>query len=97
MQEHAPNDLEGNIERPVMPVRRSERQSKPPGEWWKAKGLAARVQPFDFDPETFEQAMASSQADKWRQAIDEEMESLYQNNTFTTVQLPPGAKAIPLK
>jgi hypothetical protein len=38
--------------------------------------------------------MKSKDADKWRQAADEEMTSLTNNDTWDVVDLPPGQKAI---
>ncbi|KAF1318440.1 Gag-pol polyprotein, partial [Globisporangium splendens] len=45
-------------------------------------------------PTTFESAMESSDASKWREACESEYQSLKENNTWDVVALPPGRKAI---
>ncbi|TJX12677.1 hypothetical protein E9840_12290, partial [Tissierella creatinini] len=45
-------------------------------------------------PTTFKSAMESSDADKWKEACDSEVESLRKNETWTLVPLPKGRKAI---
>jgi hypothetical protein len=46
-------------------------------------------------PKNYKEAMASLQADQWKQAMDREMESQQLHGTFQIVKLPPGRKAIP--
>ena len=41
--------------------------------------------------------MASDYAEQWKQAMDEEMESLRTNQTWVLQELPSDAKAIPVK
>jgi hypothetical protein len=77
-------------------VRRSKRANlgRPDQEWYKASVATAD----DSDePQTIEQALQSPNADKWRQAMDEEMASLHANNTWTLDRVPPGIKPIPVK
>ena len=45
-------------------------------------------------PETFKSAMESSDAVKWKEACDSEMESLRKTKTWDLVPLPKGRKAI---
>jgi hypothetical protein len=45
-------------------------------------------------PESFEEAMASTDADMWREAMRVEIESLMSNNTWELTDLPVGRKAI---
>ena len=45
-------------------------------------------------PTTFRSAMESSDAVKWKEACDSEMESLRKNKTWDLVSLPKGRKAI---
>lgn len=45
-------------------------------------------------PETVEQAMNSTDAEKWKAAMMDEMESLEKNSTWKLVDLPPHQKAI---
>lgn len=48
-------------------------------------------------PETFDEAILSSQADLWKTAMISEMESLTANNTWCLTELPQGKKAIKCK
>lgn len=48
------------------------------------------------EPTTVEEALASDQAELWRQAMDEEMASLH-TNTWTLEYPPPGITPIPVK
>ena len=49
------------------------------------------------EPTTFEEAMTSIDAPFWKEAINSEIESIIQNNTWEIVDLPPGNKAIGCK
>lgn len=49
------------------------------------------------EPETLEEALASEQAEFWRQAADDEMASLLANGTWELEPVPPGVKPIPTK
>ena len=48
-------------------------------------------------PTTFESALESSDASKWREACDSEYDSLMKNDTWDIVQLPRGRKPIGCK
>ena len=48
-------------------------------------------------PTTFESAMESSDASKWREACESEYQSLTKNGTWDVVSLPAGRKAIGCK
>ncbi|XP_070398325.1 uncharacterized protein [Nothobranchius furzeri] len=45
-------------------------------------------------PNTFEEAMGSVNSKKWVKAMDEEVKSLKENNTFTLTTLPKGKKTV---
>lgn len=49
------------------------------------------------EPATMEAALASDQADQWREAMDEEMASLLANDTWTLMPTPRGVTPIPVK
>jgi transposase InsO family protein len=49
------------------------------------------------EPTSFEEAMASPQADFWFEACTNEIASLHSNHTWDLVPLPSGSKAIPVK
>ena len=73
----------------------SDRISSKPREWWVAPP-AAHVS-FAEEPTTMEEALSGPNAEQWKTAMDEELESVLSNSTWEYVDLPPGAKAIPLK
>lgn len=50
-----------------------------------------------FEPQTFEEAMASHESSKWKQAMEEEMTSLKKNKTWDLVPLPHDRKAVGCK
>lgn len=45
-------------------------------------------------PVSFTEAVASDKSGDWVKAMDEEMHSLKENNTFTLTNLPEGKKAV---
>lgn len=49
------------------------------------------------NPETFKEALNSNHSAEWKKAMDREMTSLKENQTWKLVHLPRGAKAIPCK
>lgn len=49
------------------------------------------------DPQTVEEALSSSQAKEWKNAMDEEFNSLMKNGTWELVDLPSGKMALPNK
>jgi len=60
-----------------------QRERRPPGEYWAS--VAAVEEPL-----TYEDALRSPNADKWRAAMDEEMASLQKNKTWTLEKTPEG-------
>ena len=46
------------------------------------------------EPQTYKEAMDSSEAPYWKEAIKSEIDSIVQNNTWKLVDLPPGQKPI---
>ena len=76
----------------VPPVRRSVRERQP----------STRYSPHEYvmltdggEPQSFAEAMAHDQKEKWLEAMKEEMNSLLQNHTYDLVKLPAGKR--PLK
>ena len=47
-----------------------------------------------FVPKTYSAAMKSEEKDEWSQAMDSEMNSMIENDTYQVVQLPEGKKAV---
>lgn len=52
---------------------------------------------MESDPLTFEEAMKSQDSAFWKEAVNDEMDSIIGNNTWTLVDLPPGFKPISCK
>ena len=46
------------------------------------------------DPKTFEEAMKSQDVAFWKEAINDEMDSIMGNNTYVLTDLPPGCKPL---
>ena len=49
------------------------------------------------DPKTYKEAMSSRDSIFWKDAINEEMDSIMFNHTWELIDLPPGSKAIGCK
>jgi hypothetical protein len=74
-------------------VRRSTRVSVAPNRY-VPNALRGTV---DEEPKSYLEAINSADAGKWRDAMDEEIASLRDNNTWTVVDLPAGVKPIGCK
>ena len=49
------------------------------------------------EPKTYKEALSSSEAPYWKEAINNEIESILQNHTWEQVDLPPGSKTLGYK
>ena len=47
-----------------------------------------------FVPKTYKQAVTCADADRWKEAMDDEINSLYENNTYEIVPLPEGKQVV---
>ncbi|KAK1407693.1 hypothetical protein QVD17_39315 [Tagetes erecta] len=52
---------------------------------------------IEEDPKTFSEAMASRDASFWKEAVQDEMDSIIQSKTWKLTNLPPGCKALGCK
>jgi len=52
---------------------------------------------IEDDPKTFSQAMSSRDVAFWKEAVNDEMDSILFNNTWVLVDLPPSSKLIGCK
>lgn len=50
-----------------------------------------------IEPKTVNEALACDEAEKWKNAMDDEMNSHKLNNTWTLVQQPPGINIVKSK
>ncbi|KAH9761191.1 hypothetical protein KPL70_000407 [Citrus sinensis] len=76
-------------------TRRPKREIKKSGWLTKNMVVAYALPVIDDDiPNTFGEALRSSESDQWKLAMEEEMKSLLQNQTWELVKLPKGKRAI---
>ena len=92
-----PGSADGAVGPPAAP-RQSSRpnRGKAPGEWWKATNQLA-LSAMITEPNTMEEALTSDLAEKWQEAMNEEMGSLLENDTWVLEYPPAGVKPIPVK
>ena len=101
--------LENDSEDKVIKLRRSKRarKSKTYGSdffMFLFEGIRESISnqiPYCFnteaDPKTFHKAMKSQDVAFWKEAINDEMDSIMRNKTWKLVDLPPGSKPIGCK
>lgn len=76
-------------------VRRSQRPKSKPRYLDDYAVIALNVESFLEDvPQTYHEINGRNDKVKWLEAVDEEINSLNKNNTWTLTTLPPGEKAI---
>lgn len=78
---------------PVETIRRSERIAKQNQQ----SSIFCAIDCVSRDPETFQEAISSEEADKWNNAMTEEINSLKNKNTWVLAELPTCEKAIQSK
>ena len=91
-------EAEGTVDDPGNSVstnelRRSTRQTKPPerlGEWL----YNCSTNEESNDPRTVKEALASPDAEKWKQAMNLEMEAMQSNNVWSLVKQPADQKVV---
>ena len=49
---------------------------------------------IEDDPKTFNEAMESRDVAFWKEAIDDELSYILENNTWVLSDLPPGSKPL---
>ena len=52
---------------------------------------------LEDEPQSFKEVMSSPEAPYWKEAINDEVESILQNHTWELVDLPPGSKPLGYK
>lgn len=74
-------------------LRRSERSNKgiPPTRLIEVMAVANEE---EIEPSSYNQAVICAQKSKWVEAMNDEMNSMYENETWELVELPEGRKAI---
>ena len=83
--------IEEMNEEETQELRRSNRSRQPPdyyGVWVNA------VEDQIGEPTTYEEAVSSKDGDKWKRAMEEEMDSIKRNNVWELQELPKGRKTV---
>ena len=83
------NDIEPNVPK-EQPIRRSSRIPKPVREYWKMDNR----NPVHFAFLTYSQVKQEPDFDKWKEAMQEQIDTLKEYNTWELTELPKGRKAI---
>ncbi|KAK1602032.1 hypothetical protein QYE76_071932, partial [Lolium multiflorum] len=86
------NDHETSNEETTEP-RRSTRERATP-DWYDPCLNVMIVDNNDEDPAMYEEAMMSPDSNKWQEAMNSEMGSMYDNKVWTLVDLPDSRKAV---
>jgi hypothetical protein len=75
--------------------RRSSRGPQPKHCWAEAASLQSTIL-FDdqIEPKSYSCAISDINAESWKTALSEEMQSLIDNHTWSLAELPPGRSAI---
>ena len=60
-------------------------------------GLDFLMYLLEDEPQSFKEAMSSPEAPYWKEAINDEVESILQNHMWELVDLPPGSKPLGYK
>lgn len=102
--EHEAQDAQQNIDEtdnhdqsstldatPVEPLRRSTRVRQPSAKYPASEYVLLTD---GGEPESYEEAMESEQKRNWVEAMQDEMNSLHENNTYELVKLPKGKRAL---
>ncbi|KAM2860463.1 hypothetical protein COP2_025757 [Malus domestica] len=72
-------------------VRKSSRSRRPSTKY----SLSEYIMLTNYgEPETYEEARTHNDSDKWMKAMESEMDSLLNNDTYELVELPKGRKAL---
>lgn len=74
---------------------------KPPEKYGYADLIAlalnASSEVCDEEPASYKEAVSCENSGKWREAMEDEMKSLYKNNKLELVQRPRGQKVVGCK
>uniref|UniRef100_A0A2N9GJC7 Integrase catalytic domain-containing protein n=1 Tax=Fagus sylvatica TaxID=28930 RepID=A0A2N9GJC7_FAGSY len=92
-QEPHSNDQEQDSTRSDRP----KRNKRPPVRYGFEDLVSYALLTSSEDPSTFQEAIESSEKDKWMEAMVEENESLSKNKTWELTELPKGKKPIGCK
>jgi hypothetical protein len=95
VEEEAPTQRSLQQPDPIV-VSRPRREIRKPARYTDTVTYALLITEEDI-PLTYREAIGNSEKARWKEAMGEEMQSLYKNQTWKVVQLPKGKKAIGCK
>ena len=68
------------------------------GDWWENEDIDCSIATLDsIEPRSLDEALNGPNASKWKNAADDEYQSLLKNDTWELVDLPPGKNVIGCK
>ena len=68
------------------------------GNWWENEDIDCSIATLDIiEPRTLDEALNGPNASRWKNAADDEYQSLLKNDTWELVDLPPGKNVIGCK
>ena len=76
-------------------LKREERSPNPPQKYGQSYSHNSTF--FPKEPKTYKQAMSSSEKENWLKAMQEELKSLSDTNTWTLVERPKDKNVTPGK
>ena len=80
--------------------RRSTRRRRQPGEWWRATANSAETEVKKeelYTPNGFQDAISCAESAKWRESMQEEVNSLIRNKTWKVVKRPKNTNVVSCK
>ncbi len=83
------------VQQPVT-LRRSTRERKTPKRYEDFASSFALITE-DGEPSCYQEAVDDTDSEKWKVAMEEEMDSLAKNNTWDLVELPEGRSVVGCK
>ncbi len=90
-------EFEDAQETPDPPLRRSTRNRKPVGEWWKSGNASSHVFVVQDVPTSYKNATTPDNISFWQPGIDREHDCLHRNGTWELIDYSHGMKVLPCK
>ena len=81
----------------IQPLRRSERVPRLPSRYTFLLENKEEVLPLDNNPRSYNEAMSDIDSNRWQEAMQSEMDSMYSNKVWTLVDPPEGIVPIGCK
>ena len=94
------NDLQSSINDPIVPIKTESDSDENDSSTRRHRNAPSYLRDYvcmmssTKIPTSYNQAMSSNDADEWKQAMDDEINSLIVNKTYDLVPLPEGKKPV---